>query len=209
TRISTRVCGCTPSTAETTSTAPSSTASARSTSAMKSECPGVSIRLTDTPSSAKLATAALMVMPRRRSSSRESVTVLPASTLPISPMTPVACNRRSVSEVLPASTWARIPRFSERKGLHVLDGRGRGHGAGHESRSHLNSSGRGAYSDASHYSRPRVERQQVFPGRYPPYAHACERVESSGGNSDERYHASDDLRRGVLGHARNARRLQQ
>ena len=44
-RISTRVCACTPSTADTTSTAPSSTLSTRSTSAMKSGCPGVSIRL--------------------------------------------------------------------------------------------------------------------------------------------------------------------
>ena len=45
-RISTRVCACTPSTAEITRTAPSSTPSTRSTSAMKSGWPGVSIRLT-------------------------------------------------------------------------------------------------------------------------------------------------------------------
>ena len=45
-RASTRVCGCTPSTAEITSTAPSSTPRARSTSATKSLCPGVSIRFT-------------------------------------------------------------------------------------------------------------------------------------------------------------------
>ena len=50
-RISTRVCACTPSTAEITSTAPSSTPSTRSTSAMKSGWPGVSIRLTVTPPS--------------------------------------------------------------------------------------------------------------------------------------------------------------
>ena len=49
-RISTRVCACTPSTAEMTSTAPSSTLSTRSTSAMKSGWPGVSIRLTVTSS---------------------------------------------------------------------------------------------------------------------------------------------------------------
>ena len=49
-RISRRVCGCTPSTAEITSTAPSSTLSTRSTSAMKSGWPGVSIRLTVTSS---------------------------------------------------------------------------------------------------------------------------------------------------------------
>ena len=41
-----RVCAWTPSTAETTSTTPSSTRSERSTSATKSACPGVSIRLT-------------------------------------------------------------------------------------------------------------------------------------------------------------------
>ena len=46
TRHRTTVCGCTPSTAETTSTAASRTARLRSTSAMKSEWPGVSMRLT-------------------------------------------------------------------------------------------------------------------------------------------------------------------
>ena len=39
-RINTRVCACTPSTAEITSTAPSSTLNTRSTSAMKSGWPG-------------------------------------------------------------------------------------------------------------------------------------------------------------------------
>ena len=63
-RINTRVCACTPSTAETTSTAPSSTLSTRSTSAMKSGWPGVSIRLTVTSSMAKETTADLIVMPR-------------------------------------------------------------------------------------------------------------------------------------------------
>ena len=48
-RNSSRVCGCTPSTAETTSTAPSSTPRTRSTSAMKSGWPGVSMRLTVRP----------------------------------------------------------------------------------------------------------------------------------------------------------------
>ncbi len=89
-RISRRVCVCTPSTAETTSTAPSSTRSTRSTSAMKSGWPGVSIRLTVTPSTTNDTTAALMVMPRCRSSASESVWVLPSSTLPISSMTPAA-----------------------------------------------------------------------------------------------------------------------
>ena len=89
-RMSTRVCACTPSTADTTSTAPSSTPSARSTSAMKSGCPGVSIRLTATSPIVNDTTAALIVMPRRRSSASVSVCVLPRSTLPRLSMTPAA-----------------------------------------------------------------------------------------------------------------------
>ncbi len=90
-RMRTRVCGCTPSTAESTSTAPSSTLSTRSTSAMKSGWPGVSIRLTVTSSSmTNETTADLIVMPRWRSSARVSVCVFPSSTLPISSMTPAA-----------------------------------------------------------------------------------------------------------------------
>ena len=103
-RIRIRVWGCTPWTAETTSTAPSSTPSARSTSAMKSGCPGVSIRLTPTSPMANEATAERMVIPRRRSSSSESVCVVPLSTLPISAIAPASKSRRSVSVVLPAST---------------------------------------------------------------------------------------------------------
>ena len=111
-RIRIRVCGCTPSTAETTSTAPSSTLSARSTSAMKSGWPGVSIRLTVTSSSANDTTADLIVMPRCCSSASESVCVVPASTLPGLSITPAAYSSRSVSVVLPASTCARIPKLS-------------------------------------------------------------------------------------------------
>ncbi len=85
-----RVCGCTPSTAEITSTAPSSTLSARSTSAMKSGWPGVSIRLTVTSPIANETTADLIVIPRWRSSASESVCVVPSSTLPTSSMTPAA-----------------------------------------------------------------------------------------------------------------------
>ena len=79
-RIRMRVWACTPSTAEITSTAPSSTLSTRSTSAMKSGWPGVSIRSMVTSSTANDATADLMVMPRARSSASESVCVLPSST---------------------------------------------------------------------------------------------------------------------------------
>ena len=56
-------------------------------------------------------TAARMVMPRRRSSSMESVRVVPASTLPGAAITPASYSRRSVRLVLPASTCATIPRF--------------------------------------------------------------------------------------------------
>ena len=89
-RIRMRVCGWTPSTAEITSTAPSSTLSARSTSAMKSGWPGVSIRLTVTSPTVNDTTADLIVMPRCRSSASESVWVVPSSTLPTSSMTPAA-----------------------------------------------------------------------------------------------------------------------
>ncbi len=110
-RISTRVCAWTPSTADSTSTAPSSTASARSTSAMKSGWPGVSTRLTWRSPTPNAATAERMVMPRSRSSSPESVCVFPASTLPSDATVPWSNSSRSVRLVLPASTWARMPRF--------------------------------------------------------------------------------------------------
>ena len=76
------VWGWTPSTAETTRTAPSSTPRTRSTSAMKSGWPGVSTRLTARSPTRNEATADRIVMPRSRSSSSESVWVVPASTLP-------------------------------------------------------------------------------------------------------------------------------
>jgi len=76
--------------------------------------PGVSIKLTVTPSTANEVTADLIVIPRCRSSASESVCVVPASTLPISSMTPAAWSSRSVSVVLPASTCARIPKLSVR-----------------------------------------------------------------------------------------------
>src|SRR5436305_12607478 len=81
-------------------------------------------------------TADLIVMPRCRSSARESVWVLPASTLPTASITPAAYSSRSVRLVLPASTCARIPRFSTSTQLHVLrTGRSHFH-ARHEARSH-------------------------------------------------------------------------
>ena len=58
----------------------------------------MSIRLTATPSISKETTAALMVMPRCRSSASESVCVFPASTLPSASMTPAVCSNRSGEE---------------------------------------------------------------------------------------------------------------
>ena len=106
-----RVCGCTPSTAETTRMTASRTRRERTTSAMKSGWPGVSMRLTVRSPSANEATADWMVMPRARSNSSVSVWVVPASTLPMRRMTPVSKRRRSVRLVLPASTCARMPRL--------------------------------------------------------------------------------------------------
>ena len=65
----------TPSTAENTTTAPSSTRSERSTSAVKSTCPGVSMMLIviGCPSASfqwQVIAAATIVIPRSRSSSR-------------------------------------------------------------------------------------------------------------------------------------------
>ena len=89
-RQRTTVCDWTPSTAETTRTAASSTARLRSTSAMKSEWPGVSMRLTWTSPTANDATFVRTVMPRRRSMSIESVRVVPSSTLPGAEMAPAS-----------------------------------------------------------------------------------------------------------------------
>ena len=121
-RNSSGVCGWTPSTAETTRTAPSSTSRTRSTSAMKSGWPGVSTRLTARSPTRNEATADRIVMPRSRSSSSESVWVVPASTLPTRSMAPVVKRSRSVRVVLPASTWARMPRLSVRMGPHAFQG---------------------------------------------------------------------------------------
>src|SRR5262249_30121938 len=87
---------------------------------VKSGWPDVSIRLTVVASIENDATADLIVIPRCCSSGSESVCVVPASTLPTSSMTPAAYSSRSVSVVLPASTCAKIPKFSECMQCHVL-----------------------------------------------------------------------------------------
>src|SRR5262249_35098514 len=100
---------------------------------MKSGWPGVSMRLTVTSSIANDTTADLIGMPRCRWRASVSVWVLPSSTLPIWSMTPAAKRSRSVRVVLPASTCARIPKFSVCTKRHVLY---EGTSDGHERCSH-------------------------------------------------------------------------
>ena len=110
-RHSSLVWACTPSTAESTSTAPSSTVRLRSTSPKKSTWPGVSIRFTRTPLYSSEMEAARTEMPRRRSTSSQSVWVVPSSTLPAWRMLPLRSSSCSVTVVFPASAWAKMPKF--------------------------------------------------------------------------------------------------
>ena len=64
------LCASTPSTAEKTTTAPSRTRSERSTSAVKSTWPGVSMMLIVTSFHRQVIAAATIVIPRSRSSGR-------------------------------------------------------------------------------------------------------------------------------------------
>ena len=100
-----------PSTAERTSTAQSSTRRDRSTSAEKSTCPGVSIRLILTPSHSNDSADARTEIPRRLSTSSASERLVPLSTFPGERMAPLRNSIFSVTVVLPASTCARIPRL--------------------------------------------------------------------------------------------------
>src|SRR2546429_5549174 len=81
-----------------------------------------------------------MVIPRCCSSGSESVCVVPASTLPIASITPARYSSRSVRVVLPASTCAKIPRFSVRRNKrHTLRIGHKGLLDGHERVAHLRS----------------------------------------------------------------------
>ena len=55
--------------------------------------------------------AEAMVIPRSRSRSMKSITVVPSSMLPILCVIPVKNNTRSLTVVLPASMWAINPMF--------------------------------------------------------------------------------------------------
>ena len=105
----TRVWDCTPSRADSTRITPSNTVRDRSTSAMNSIWPGVSMRLIFTPSQVKETVEARMVMPRCRSKVMASVVVVPLSTRPISRLTPLWYSSASVTVVFPASTCAKMP----------------------------------------------------------------------------------------------------
>ena len=100
-----------PSAAEMSSTAASSTERLRCTSPAKSTCPGVSIRFSCTPLCISVVEEERTEMPLRRSISSQSVWAVPLSTLPGARSTPDRYSICSVRVVLPASTWATIPRL--------------------------------------------------------------------------------------------------
>jgi hypothetical protein len=74
------VCGSTPATPSYTATAPSRTRSERSTSAVKSTCPGVSMMLMSKPFQEHFVAADVMVMPRYCSCSIQSIVAAPSWT---------------------------------------------------------------------------------------------------------------------------------
>ena len=76
-------CGSTPDTASNTATAPSSTRSERSTSAVKSTWPGVSMMLMRMSRQKQVVAADVIVMPRSCSCSIQSMTAVPSWTSPI------------------------------------------------------------------------------------------------------------------------------
>ena len=75
--------GCTPATASNTATAPSSTRSERSTSAVKSTWPGVSMMLMRWSFQKQVVAAEVMVIPRSCSCSIQSMVAVPSWTSPI------------------------------------------------------------------------------------------------------------------------------
>ena len=76
-------CGSTPATASNTATAPSSTRSERSTSTVKSTCPGVSMMLIVWSRQEVVVAADVIVMPRSCSCSIQSMVAAPSWTSPI------------------------------------------------------------------------------------------------------------------------------
>jgi hypothetical protein len=76
-------CGWTPATAQKSATVPSSTRSARSTSAVKSTCPGVSMMLIRWSFQRAVVAADVMVMPRSCSWTIQSIVASPSWTSPM------------------------------------------------------------------------------------------------------------------------------
>ncbi len=83
------VWGSTPATASRTATAPSRTRSERSTSTVKSTCPGVSISWMVWPRHSVVVAAEVMVIPRSCSCSIQSIVAAPSWTSPILWLRPV------------------------------------------------------------------------------------------------------------------------
>ena len=75
-------CGSTPPTAQKTATAPSRTRSERSTSAVKSTCPGVSMMLMRWSSQKQVVAAEVIVIPRSCSWTIQSMVAVPSWTSP-------------------------------------------------------------------------------------------------------------------------------
>ena len=82
-------CGSTPPTEQNRAMAPSSTRRLRSTSMVKSTCPGVSMMLICVSRQATVVAAEVMVMPRSCSCAIQSITAAPSWTSPILCVLPV------------------------------------------------------------------------------------------------------------------------
>ena len=104
-------CGSTPATESNTAIAPSRTRRLRSTSTVKSTCPGVSIMLIRKSRQNAVVAADVIVIPRSCSCAIQSMTAAPSCTSPILWVRPVKYRIRSVVVVLPASMCAMIPMF--------------------------------------------------------------------------------------------------
>ena len=114
-------CGCTPPTAQKRATVPSRTRRLRSTSAVKSTWPGVSITLMRWSRQYVVVAADVIVMPRSCSWTIQSIFAAPSWTSPILCRLPVKKRIRSVTVVLPASMCAMIPTLRMRSmGVDVL-----------------------------------------------------------------------------------------
>ena len=82
-------CGWTPATESNSATAPSSTRSERSTSTVKSTCPGVSIMLMRQSRQKQVVAADVIVIPRSCSCTIQSIVAAPSCTSPILWVRPV------------------------------------------------------------------------------------------------------------------------